>query len=166
MAKSDIKDKIGVLADVSGSMGDADGGSRERKTRFQLLQEALAGLPPDVLVISFDNDVCELPSARHLRLLGGSTALHLAIDAATKHSPVRTIVISDGEPDNEAAALAAADKLTGIIDVVYVGSPSNTRARAFLESLARAGAGTYHTTGDQVDVRKQLPAVIAGLLGK
>ena len=42
--------------------------------------------------------------------------------------------------------------------------PGNGAARSFLESLARAGAGGFYQTGDEVDVAKQLPAVIAGLL--
>jgi predicted metal-dependent peptidase len=166
MAKSDVKDKIVVLADVSGSMSDADGGSRERKTRFQLLTEALAGLPKDVCIIAFDNNVYELRSVAELRLTGGGTSLHFAIDAAAKHEPVRTIIISDGEPDNEELALKAVEKLTGVIDVIFCGSPGNERAKKFLESLARAGMGGFYKTGDQVDVKKQLPAVIAGLLSK
>lgn len=160
------KDTTVVLADVSGSMGDADGGSRERKTRFQLLKEALAQLPSSVKVIAFDDHVYEVSSAEAVTHKGGGTSLHLAIDAAARYSPVRTIIISDGEPENEGMAVAAADKLTGVIDVIFCGSPTNHNAKRFLESLAKAGAGGFYKTGDQIDVAKQLPAVIAGLLGK
>jgi hypothetical protein len=158
------RDQIVVLADVSSSMSDRDGGSRERKTRFQLLQEALAGLPSSVRIITFSDIVRDVASAADVRLDGGSTALHEAITAASRYEPIRTVIISDGEPDSEDAARQAIEKLTGIVDVVYCGNPANTHARAFLESLARAGAGGFYQTGDQIDVAKQLPAVIAGLL--
>jgi hypothetical protein len=160
------KDTIVVLADVAGSMEEIDGGSRERKTRFQLLKEALAQLPSSVKIIAFDDRVYEVASAGSVVLKGGGTSLHLAIEAAARHSPVRTVIISDGEPENENLAKLAVDKITGIVDVVYCGSPTNENAKRFLESLARAGGGGFHKTGDQIDVAKQLPAVIAGLLGK
>ncbi len=162
-----MKDKIVVLADVSPSMTEIDGGSREGKSRFALLVQALSGLPREVCILTFSGGVREVRSAAEVRLgdgMGG-TALHLAIDAAVPRSPIRTVIISDGEPDSESLARAAIERLTGIVDVVYCGNPANSQARNFLESLARAGAGGFYQTGDQVDVGKQLPAVIAGLLG-
>jgi hypothetical protein len=160
------KDRIVVLADVSPSMAEADGGVRERKTRFALLVEALQALPKEVSLIAFAGAPHDVRSANDLRLDmdTGGTALHLGIEAAAKHKPVRTIIISDGEPDSEPAARQALDKLTGIVDVIYCGNPANGVARTFLESLARAGAGGFYQTGDEVDVAKQLPAVVAGLL--
>lgn len=168
MAASDKRsaDEIVVLADESGSMIDIDGGNRERpRSRLDLVKEALATLPAGVRIIAF-HDVCrEIKSPEELRI-GGGTALHLAIEKAATFSPVRTIIISDGEPDSEERATKAANELAGIIDVLYCGSPTNTHARAFLESLAKAGMGSYYETGDQIDVAKQLPAAIKGLLGK
>lgn len=160
------KDKIVVLADVSPSMAEKDGGVREHKTRFDLLMDALRSLPKEIIIIAFSGAAYQASSAEGIRLdMGtGGTALHLGIDAAAKHRPVRTIIISDGEPDSEPLARQALDKLTGIVDVIYCGSPTNGAARTFLESLARAGSGGFYQTGDQVDVAKQLPAVIAGLL--
>jgi hypothetical protein len=163
---SDSKDQIVILADVSPSMAEADGGVRERKTRFALLVEALRGLPREVRIITFSGGTRETRSITEVQLDNGmgGTALHLGIEAAARHKPVRTIIISDGEPDSEPLARQALDKLTGIVDVIYCGNPTNAAARGFLESLARAGAGGFYQTGDQVDVAKQLPAVIAGLL--
>ena len=159
------KDRIVILADVSPSMAEADGGMREGKTRFALLVEALKGLPREVCIIAFSGSAYEVGAA-DVRLDAGmgGTALHLGIEAAARHKPVRTIIISDGEPDSEPLARQALDKLTGIVDVIYCGNPANGAARNFLESLARAGAGGFYQTGDQVDVAKQLPAVVAGLL--
>jgi len=177
------KDRIVILADVSPSMAEADGGmmregggsrdafgrsifQAQSKTRFTLLVEALRSLPREVCIITFSGDAREVRSAAEVQLdMGtGGTALHLGIEAAARQKPVRTIIISDGEPDSEPLARQALDRLTGIVDVVYCGNPANGAARAFLESLARAGAGGFYQTGDQVDVAKQLPAVVAGLL--
>ena len=160
------RDQTLVLADVSPSMADRDGGSRAGRTRFELLKQALTDIPPGVRIIQFSGRTREVRNAAEVRLddAEGGTALHLAIAAATQYKPVRTVIISDGEPDSEALARDAIGQLTGIVDVVFCGNPSNTAARNFLESLARAGAGGFYQTGDQIDVAMQLPAVIAGLL--
>jgi Mg-chelatase subunit ChlD len=159
------EDEIIVLADVSGSMGDADAGSERRVTRISLLKKALEDLPPGVRKIAFSDDPREVKSVSELHP-DGSTNLARAINLAATFKPVRTVIISDGEPDSEPLAVEAAAKLTGIIDVVYCGSPTNKHAREFLESLARAGMGGYYETGDKLEIEKQLPAVIKGLLSK
>ena len=167
MAPSDRRDQVVIVADVSPSMETRDGGSREGKTRFQLLKAALAGLPKAIKIITFSEIVKEVASADEVNFIEdlGGTALHLGIEAAAKYKPVRTVIISDGEPNSEELARAAGDKITGIVDVVYCGDPKNKHAREFLESLAKLAQGGFYETGDQVDVTKQLPAVIAGLLG-
>ena len=45
---SDRRDQVVVIADVSPSMEARDGGSREGKTRFQLLRDALNQLPKEI----------------------------------------------------------------------------------------------------------------------
>ena len=157
------RDQIVVLADVSSSMATSDGGGREKKTRIQILREALATIPDGVKIIAFSDEAKEV-TRETIKLEWGGTALDVAIRAAAKYSPVRTVIISDGEPDSLTAARAAIEDLTGVVDVVYCGDPKNARASEFLQSLAKAGAGGFYKTGDQIDVRKQLPAVIAGLL--
>lgn len=167
MAPSDRRDQVVVIADVSPSMEARDGGSREGKTRFQLLRDALNQLPKEVKIITFSGTVREVGNASQVNFIDdfGGTALHLGIEAALKYKPVRTVIISDGEPDSEILATQAVDKITGIVDVVFCGDPKNAHARSFLESLAKQAMGGFYETGDQVDVTKQLPAVIAGLLG-
>lgn len=160
-----VEDEILILADISGSMSDADGGSERRVTRISLLKKALDDLPAGVRIIAFSDDPREVKSVAELHPDGG-TNLAGAINMAATFKPVRTVIISDGEPDSETLATQAAGKLTGIIDVVYCGSPKNKHARDFLESLARAGMGGYYETGDKLEIEKQLPAVVKGLLGK
>lgn len=158
------RDQIVVLCDVSSSMGSTDGGSREKRSRFQLLCEALDTIPAGVVIIEFSDDARVVTRERLKLDEYGGTALHKAILAAVKYAPVRTVIVSDGEPDSQDAAKAAVEQITGIVDVVFCGDPKNTRAAEFLSSLAKAGAGGFYKTGDEIDVRKQLPAVIAGLL--
>lgn len=52
-----------------------------------------------------------------------------------------TLIITDGEPDSEADALAAAAEITGRIDVIYCGREDNRRAIDFLSRLARSTGG-------------------------
>jgi UDP-N-acetylmuramyl tripeptide synthase len=50
-------------------------------------------------------------------------------------------VISDGLPDSQESALASAERITGIIDVIYCGPDSDAGAIAFMQRLARTGGG-------------------------
>src|SRR5580692_7210696 len=111
---SDRRDQVVVIADVSPSMEGRDGGSREGKTRFQLLKEALNQLPKEVKIVTFSGTVREVSNASQVAFIDdfGGTALHLGVEAACRHKPVRTVIISDGEPDSEELARAAVDKIT------------------------------------------------------
>jgi hypothetical protein len=91
--------------------------------------------------------------------------MSVAIKLAARFEPVRTIIVSDGDPQDRGATKAAIRRLTGIIDVVYCGPEQNTDAREFLRSLARSVGGQYVEAGDQLAPTKQLRSVIAGLLG-
>lgn len=98
---------------------------------------------PPAMLIAFSSSPVEIASAAELPEPSGGTALHLALDLAGTVRPLRTLVISDGQPDSEAAALTAAGAITGSIDVIYCGPDSDTAARAFLTRLARTGGGRY-----------------------
>ena len=108
------KDQIVVLADVSISMSARDGGSREGKTRFALLREALQSLPSGVKIVAF-SDEAHVTTVEAIRLEEGCTALHKAIQLAATFQPVRTVIVSDGEPDSEDEARKAVEELTGIV---------------------------------------------------
>lgn len=148
-----------VLADVSASMGDRAGSRR----RIDVLREALVGAPPARL-IAFASEPIEIDEPARLPAPAGGTALHLALDLAATLRPVRTLVISDGEPDSEDLALEAAERVPGTIDVIYCGPEENQRARDFLARLARAGAGRY-TAHDLARRPEQLGPAVRALLG-
>lgn len=149
-----------ILADVSSSMAnDADGGMR----RIDVLRDALHGVAFDRL-LAFSHCVTEVATAEQLPSPSGNTALHLAIKAAHAHKPGHTLIVSDGEPDDENKALAEASKLPGRIDVVFCGPESNTIARSFLMRLASLGGGVY-VHCDITHQSNRLAPVIRALLG-
>jgi hypothetical protein len=132
-----------VLCDCSGSMAESAGGRR----KIDHATEALASVLPNVpgaVVVAFSSDAEEslLGSVTTLPEPSGGTAMHRGISAAGAHNPRLTVIISDGLPDSEEAALAAAEKLPGRIDVIYCGPDSDATALAFMRRLARIGCGT------------------------
>lgn len=131
-----------VLADVSGSMDSPAWGGR---TKHAVLREAIDDTMRRVAhrTFAFSSDVREITSAADLPPAGGHTALHRAIDRAGELRPGRILVVSDGEPDDETAALAAARAFDGVIDVLYIGPDSNAAAMAFLRRLSEVGHGRY-----------------------
>jgi hypothetical protein len=131
---------IVILCDVSESMNLMAGGKR----RIEHLREALLAVVPTVpsaQLIAFGSIPTTIPGPEYLINPSGGTALHLALEAAAAYRPSRTVVISDGRPDNEWKALAAANLLTGLIDVIYCGPASDHRAIEFMERLARSAGG-------------------------
>ena len=59
----------------------------------------------------------------------------------------RTLVVSDGHPNDPAAALAVADRLSGVIDVLYCGPDGDERA--VVEALISATGLRPVRVGDQ-----------------
>lgn len=152
-----------VLADVSGSMGDRAGSRR----KIVVLQEALdQAMPAGARLIAFSTLPTEIPAGARLPSPEGGTALHLALAAAAAHRPRHTLVLSDGQPDDKAAALAAADRMTGVIDVIYCGPDNDPEAIAFMRELACRGGGRVVVrdlaraapTALAQDIRLALPA--------
>ena len=130
-------DTLALLADVSTSMAERAGA----QTKHQILQDAIASIVQNRHVIAFHSIPVLLQSGAPLPQPTGSTALHLALDFAMALRPRHTIVISDGRPDDETAALAAAGRLSGRIDVIYTGPDDDAVALRFMQALARRGSG-------------------------
>jgi hypothetical protein len=91
--------------------------------------------------------------------LGGGTNLAGALEVAARRKPRKTIVISDGLPDSEIAALEAAERMTGAIDTIYCG-PDEHPAVQFLQKLSRQTGGREVTW----DGRHEISGIIRGLL--
>ncbi len=130
-----------ILADVSQSMLTRDGG---RRRRVDILEDALRiNLidRPNALVVAFNSFPVAVAPGGHLPEPEGGTALHLAIGAAAHYRPLLTLIITDGEPDDEGAALLAAQNCTGIINAIYCGPDDNIKAKNFLARLCAACGG-------------------------
>lgn len=153
-----------VLADVSGSMASTAWGGR---SKHSLLRDAVAATlqPGQHELMAFSDGVQLLARPAMLPEPVGGTALHLALKAALERNPGRILVISDGEPDNEAEALAVAARFAGVIDVLYIGSDANVAAMRFLQALARAGYGRYQSNDIAQPGRPALTNTIQLLLG-
>jgi hypothetical protein len=92
-------------------------------------------------LIAFSSYAKEIESPDYLPAPGGGTAMRLAFQKARGFAPEHTLVISDGRPDNQKAALSAAEELTGTIDVLYVGPDDDLVALEFMQSLVRQSGG-------------------------
>lgn len=129
-----------IVADLSGSMSESIGGLNVTKHRH--LEIALADVRkthPLAKVIIF-NGGAQLFTGTQLPEPAGGTNLAGALQFASQHKPQKTIIISDGLPDNEVAAKEQADKLTGVVDTIYCG-PDGHPAIEFLRSLSHATGG-------------------------
>jgi hypothetical protein len=129
-----------ILADVSSSMGDHVGGGR---TKSELLGEALEYLcvKREYIIYAFSHVPKRVVAGGRLPQPGGTTALHLALDEVRGVVAPSVLVISDGEPDSEAAALAAAAKIKAPISTLFIGDDNNQKAKRFLRRLATASGG-------------------------
>lgn len=128
-----------LVCDTSGSMAESAGG----RTKYDHLQEAVDSLKqsiPDAVIVSFNSFASVVYGP--LPMPSGGTALDIALDEAARHSPRKTIVVSDGEPNDPNKALEAARRVPGTIDVIYCGSDTNLKAIEFMRRLAREGAGS------------------------
>ncbi len=124
-----------VLLDTSGSMGELAGARRRIDVLAAVLQQVLPGAP-GARLFAFDSIVRELDGASRLPEPAGGTALHVALGALAPLQPQLVIIVSDGEPDDAEAALAAARDLHCQIATHFVGDERDHAAVAFVRALA------------------------------
>lgn len=130
-----------ILADVSASMGGpAWGGQR----KIDVLRQAVAGAMQQTgaKLVAFSGSVRNVDTVPEPE---SNTNLAAALKHVKDMDPGVTLVISDGLPDNEAAALSVARAFRGAIDVLYIGPESDTAAIAFMRRLAASADGNVRT---------------------
>lgn len=160
MVRAKTSEAVFLLIDVSGSMRTT---MRNGKRRIEGLRNVVGDIRQgrEVKMIAFGG---ESDGAYHVSSVPeptGGTPLHSAIDLARTSEAGRVVVISDGVPDDQSAALDSARTFGGRIDVVFVGNPGEAGER-FLKILAESTGGTeFH--GDLSEL-KQLSSAIVGLL--
>lgn len=137
-------ENIWLLLDTSGSMGESIGGGKKRihglRETAQALQSERAmpiiqfgnGHEPSVITNERIPDPC------------GGTPMALAIDLAIAQKAGRIVIISDGCPDSQGAAMESAARFGGRIDVVFVGRPGEY-GESFLKKLAESTGGESFT---------------------
>lgn len=138
LAESFLSADAIVIVDTSGSMGGTP-----YQQACDELRKLQSSLPGQVAVIAF-SDRPEFAPSGTPRYIGGGTDLagalkfvHVADDTG-----MRFVVISDGEPNDEAKALAVARTFKSRIDTVFIG-PEGDPGAAFLKRLADASGGVY-----------------------
>jgi hypothetical protein len=129
-----------ILLDTSGSMNHK---CRGEETRLDILRQAIATLNWQTSkIFSFNSIVTAIETPNEIEIAGGGTNLARALETIIPLNPCRTIVISDGDPDDENRALAVAEKLTGTISTLFIGDDGDKSAIAFMKKLATLGCGS------------------------
>lgn len=148
--------KVVLLLDTSGSMSSQADTPNERRIdalRGVVSTLRLKQLAFKQLIFNSDfmwSDIIPEPT--------GGTNLAGALDFVGQIKPEHLIVVSDGEPDSQEAAMLAAKKLACKIDVFYVG-PKGLPGEAFLKQLATSTGGTSEAVSF-----KELAEKVAGIL--
>jgi len=142
LAETFINADVIVIVDTSGSMGQTDGTERTRYERACAeLEKVQATMPGKICVISFSDDCLFCPSGIPWDYRCGTDLAKALKFAKVADVPdMRFIVISDGSPDDEQAALDIARKYKNHIDTIYIGS-KNRSGQDFLARLAQASGG-------------------------
>jgi len=144
LAQTFVNAEVVVIVDTSSSMGTYD--SRGRRQRYDVACEELAALqgslPGKIAVLSFSQATLFCPDGKPFNHGGGTDLAGALKFARVADVPdMRFIVISDGEPDSQSAALAEAAQYRNRIDTIYVGPESQPYGRDFLQKLAAASGG-------------------------
>ena len=127
------------LLDVSGSM---------QGRRIELLRDAVKKFKasaPHVKLVTFATEISVLGSLEDLDGIScyGGTNLHLALEHAAAEMCGRVVIFTDGEPADEAACLAAAANVPGIVNAMFCGDTDDRDAKQFLERLSRDNGGSF-----------------------
>ena len=157
---ANASEQIAVLVDVSGSMWDPIGVANICKWQHaKIAVEDILRDCPKVRIVAFSSGFKEVRASADLPGAGGGTDLAGAFNFIGPWRPRKTIVVSDGIPDDTDAALVAARRLTGVIDTIYCG-PDGHPAISFLRSLNPLSGG-HHTTWEGA---RELSTTVRGLI--
>lgn len=151
-----------LLLDCSYSMSDEIAPNQRAIDKVRLVARDLRRDLPTVRQVAFPVEGAKaMEIAQDIPDPGGmGTPLAEAIDYCADRGAMHLIVVSDGAPNDEAAALASAKQAQCRIDVCYVGRKGDAGER-FLRKLATQQGGSCDTLNL---VTKELESKIRGLL--
>lgn len=134
---------VTVLCDLSASMMDYVGNSH--KSKLDMMKESLTDVVkyhPGIRIIGFSDRAFHIiPSDIYGLHTMGSTNMAAAFQLVKPWNPQKTIIISDGYPDNPQEALREAETMTGTIDIIYCGAETDLMALGFMSSLCKISGG-------------------------
>jgi hypothetical protein len=134
-----------ILIDTSSSMDTLVGNRRRIDILACILAATMQGTSA-ARPFAFSSDLIELDNAVtehgiNLPEPSGGTALAEAFEKIAPLRPHQLLVITDGEPDDERAALNQAKLLNCVIHVRFVGDEGNRAAVAFCRNLSLCSKG-------------------------
>lgn len=147
LAESFVDAEAIILLDCSGSMASHD--NQDGGSRHQVACEELAHLqkahPGKLALIQFSDIALFVPGGKPSKPYGSTNLAGALRFAKIADVPGMTFfVVSDGQPDNERAALTVAATIKATISAIYIG-PEGGRGQRFLERLAHANGGQFAT---------------------
>ena len=141
-----------VIVDTSGSMDEHD--ARGGRSRYGVACEELGrlqrDLPGKIAVVAFSSWVQFEPSGVPAFMGGGTEMAEALRFVKPADGCVRFILVSDGQPDNEAETLQVARTFESKIDTIYIGPEDNRSGADFLRRLA-AATGGRHVLAEKAD---------------
>lgn len=124
---------IVLIADVSASM---------RGRKYDRLKASIRDMVDErALLLAFSWRTWWCETVDGMPRPEGDTDLAAALLAAAERFPAKVVVLSDGVPNDELAALKAADAIPGVISCVFIGDDDDRAGMEFMRKLARVGGG-------------------------
>lgn len=145
-----------LLLDTSSSMSLMVGPTANSPSRIDELRKVATGFP-NTRQFHFGSHCRELTPGESIPNPAGGTNMYHAFNVLKNHGVQHVIVVSDGDPDDEIAALEAAQGLK--VDCCYVGPDP---APEFLRTLAQRTGGKYNRSS--LTMVRELSSTIRGLL--
>lgn len=160
IAKRKAEQGQALLLDCSGSMEILEFDGETHKPRVEFLNDILTSFS-STRRFRFGSDCKEDTSRGPVKADMGGTRLGKALMHLKEQGVHHVILITDGQPDSEEAAIAAAKGLK--IDAYFVGGKNDTVAKDFLRRLCNSSGGTFGATS--ITEVKEITAGIKALLG-
>jgi hypothetical protein len=115
---------------------------------------------PDITRVCFNSRVQIIPPGGYIPDPSGGTDLASGIHSVKVEGFTSAVLITDGEPNSQPAAISAAKQTQIHLDIVFVGSGTEP---PFLQELARACGGTCQS--GSLEFTAQLVNTVTALLG-